>query len=96
MTDDIAHRLRDEEALEWNEGTLTRGDALEAADEIERLRVECARLRSWVDALEPQVSYEAVRCPICLQATEQRFMQPLEPHAEGCPWREANRQEPPC
>ena len=52
---------------------------------------EVNRLRSWIDRQEPRDFYTSTICPICHNATERRYMRPVDDHVAGCPWREARR-----
>lgn len=59
MTDDIVTRLRE---AEWNENPNTNvGLCAEAADEIERLRAEVARLGSFIHPIGTVINRQAVR-----------------------------------
>ena len=58
MTDDTVTRLRD---AEWNEPSTNVRLCADAADEIERLRAEVARLGSFLHPIGTIVNEQAVR-----------------------------------
>lgn len=80
--DDLAKGIRQQQVAQARE-------EIEALQEYILVEVidDVKNLQSWIDRQPPDKAYESVRCPMCHEATEDKYMQKTDPHKEGCPWR---------